>query len=185
MGTPVYVVIDIQNDYFPKGAMELHQPEMAASNAERALKAARDAHIPTIMVQHLALGPTATFFRPGTPGADLRPGFEPQVDDIHLIKHYANAFRETPLDEELKRLGADHLVVAGMMTHMCIDTTCRAAADRGYQVTLLGDATATRDLSFGERRVAAEDVQAAYLAALSGSFAEVMATDRWIRAIHP
>ncbi|MEN9749143.1 MAG: hypothetical protein RL149_221 [Actinomycetota bacterium] len=59
-----------------------------------------------------------------------------------------------------------------MMTHMCIDTTVRAANDLGFKVTVYGNACATRDLIF-ERTVSAEDVQSSYLAALDGSFAEV------------
>lgn len=182
MPQPVLVMIDIQQDYFPGGAMALHKPEIAAHKAKRALERARELHIPRIIVQHIALSPNATFFRPDTPGAALHPDFAPQGDDRHLVKHYANAFRDTTLYRDFVRLGADRLILAGMMTHMCIDTTCRAAADMGYPVTLLGDATATRDLTFGGTRVGALDVQAAYLAALNGSFADVVSTDTWVNA---
>ncbi len=68
---------------------------------------------------------------------------------------------------------ASELVFAGMMTHMCVDTTVRAAADLGFVCSLARDACATRDLAFGASKVAAGDVQTAYLAALSGSFAAV------------
>jgi nicotinamidase-related amidase len=60
-----------------------------------------------------------------------------------------------------------------MMTHLCVDTTVRAASDLGFQCALAHDACATRNLKFGERKVSAEDVQVAYLAALNGSFASV------------
>ncbi len=82
---------------------ELHQQEKAVLDAERARRATRDAPIGTIMAQRLALGETATSFPPGNPGGDLRPGFKPPADDIHRIKHLANAFRETRSDDELKR----------------------------------------------------------------------------------
>jgi nicotinamidase-related amidase len=64
-----------------------------------------------------------------------------------------------------------------MMTHMCIDSTTRAAADLGFACSLAHDACATRDLSFNGSRVAAETVQTAYLGALNGSFAKVLSTN--------
>ena len=60
------------------------------------------------------------------------------------------------------------------MSHMCIDTTVRAAFDLGYRCQVAADACATRDLEFGGRRVAADDVHAAYMAALAAPFAEVL-----------
>ena len=181
MPSPVFLVIDIQNDYFSGGAMSLYHPEEANDNAYRALKHARQAHWPCIIVQHIAALPDASFFKPGTHGAEIYPDFSPETDDIHLVKHYPNAFRETRLNAELKRLDANDLIVVGMMTHMCIDTTVRAAADLGYRVTLLGDATATRDLTYGGSITPAPLVQTAYLAALQGSFARVMDTTQWIQ----
>lgn len=175
-----FVVIDIQNDYFPSGAMALHDPDAAAEHAHRALTHARNNGVSCIVVQHINERPGATFFRPGTQGVAMHPDFLPRADETHLIKHYPNAFRETALDQELKRLGVEELVIVGMMTHMCIDTTVRAAADRAYRVTVLSDATATRDLRFGDATVPANMVQAAYLAALNGSFARVMTATQWI-----
>ncbi len=68
------------------------------------------------------------------------------------------------------------LVICGAMTHMCIDTTTRAASDLGYSCTLISDGCATRNLVFNEQKVKAADVQLAYLAALNGSFAHVIST---------
>jgi nicotinamidase-related amidase len=89
-------------------------------------------------------------------------------------KHFPNSFRETPLLEHLRSLEVDQLVIAGMMTHMCIDTTTRAAADLGFKCYLAHDGCATRPLSFNGVQVAAESVQTAYLAALNGLFAKVL-----------
>jgi nicotinamidase-related amidase len=61
-----------------------------------------------------------------------------------------------------------------MMTHMCIDTTVRAASDLGFACTVVGDATATKDLTHGNVTVPAAHVQAAYLAGLNGLFAKVI-----------
>ena len=82
-------------------------------------------------------------------------------------------FRETTLLDELRSRRVPRLFFCGMMTHMCIDTTVRAAADLGFQCIVVGDATATQDLTYGSVTVPAAHVQAAFLAALSGLFAKV------------
>lgn len=179
MSTPVFIVIDIQNDYFPDGAMALDQVELAARVGKRALDHARANNLPVIIVQHIAVKPEATFFRPNTLGAEIHPWFVPKAGEQHVIKHFPNAFRDTDLAERLQRLGADELVICGMMTHMCIDSTVRAASDQGYSVTLLGDATATRSLSFQNRMAPALAVQTSILAALHGSFADVVTVAKW------
>ena len=180
MTQSAFIVIDVQNDYFPDGAMALNEVESTAEKGQSALAHARNVGMPIIIVQHIALSPKATFFRPDTPGAEIRPGFQPLPGEQHLIKHYPSAFRETNLQERLESLGTKDLVVCGMMTHMCIDSTVRAAKDLGYSITLLGDATATRDLQYSECHVPASSVQAAILAALNGTFARVTTVQDWI-----
>ncbi len=70
-----------------------------------------------------------------------------------------------------------------MMTHMCIDTTVRAAAALGYEIDLIADACATRDLTWEGMMIPAEQVQGAYLAAMSGTFATVYRAEAWINRI--
>jgi nicotinamidase-related amidase len=171
--TTALLLIDLQNDYFAGGRMPLAGPEAAVAQAAQLLAAFRSRGAPVVHVQHLARRADATFFLPGTPGADIHAAVAPESDEPVIVKHYPNAFRETALAEQLQARGVDALVVAGMMTHMCIDTSVRAAADRGLRVTLAQDACATRELAFGGVTVPAEQVQAAYLAALNGSFAQV------------
>jgi nicotinamidase-related amidase len=81
----------------------------------------------------------------------------------------------------LQASNVTNLVIAGMMTHMCVDTTVRAAADLGFSCSLAHDACATKDLSFDGGSVVAEDVQLAYLAALDGSFATVLSTTELLK----
>jgi len=76
--------------------------------------------------------------------------------------------------EPLKKMGVTRLVICGMMTHMCIDTTTRAAADLGFTCRLAHDACAARSLAFGGATVPAGQVHAAFLAALDETFAEVL-----------
>jgi len=99
----------------------------------------------------------------------------PQAGEAVFQKHFPNSFRETPLLEHLRKRDITGLVIAGMMTQMCIDTSTRAAADLGFQCLLAHDGCATKALSFGGATVSAENVQLAFLAALNGLFARVLA----------
>jgi len=167
------VVIDIQMDYFPGGAMELSGAEAAAAKAGRAIGWYRERNLPVIHVQHLSVRPGAGFFVPDTPGVMFHPFVAPREGEPVIQKHFPNAFRGTALQDRLDELDVKRVCFAGMMTHMCVDTTVRAAFDLGYQCVLLGDACATCELEFGHVKVPAPQVQAAYLAALGQVFAEV------------
>jgi nicotinamidase-related amidase len=171
------LLIDIQNDYFPGGAMELAGSEQAAVQAAKLLRHFRNKALPVIHIQHLATREGATFFRPNTSGVEIYHGVTPISGESVFQKNYPNSFRETPLLEHLRREGVTQLVIAGMMTHMCIDTTTRAAADLGFQCLLAHDACATRALTFGNSTVPAAQVQAAFMAALNGLFAQVLSVD--------
>ena len=136
-------IIDIQNDYFPGGAMELEGAAAA--------------------------------------GAEIHASFAPVAGETVVETNFPNSFRATDLKERLDRAGIKQLVVAGMMTQMCVDSSVRAAADLGYKVTLLSDACATRAQSFGGESVPAAQVQRAFLAALNGLFAKVQPTDEYLK----
>src|SRR3954463_12865424 len=123
------LIIDIQNDYFPGGGMELEGADAAAANASKALGRARQIGTPVIHVRHLSTRPGATFFLPGTPGAEIHSSVAPQKDEAVIEKNFPNSFRGTSLGERLEKGKVTNLVVAGMMTHMCVDATVRQAAD--------------------------------------------------------
>ncbi|HTM61439.1 MAG TPA: cysteine hydrolase family protein [Burkholderiales bacterium] len=176
MAEHALVIIDIQNDYFHGGKMELEGADAAASNAARALEQFRSKRLPIVHVRHLSTRPGATFFIPGTAGAEIHQRVRPNAGERVIEKNFPNSFRATDLDQVLKASGAKELVVAGMMTHMCVDASVRQAADLGYKVTLLGDACATRAQSFGGESVPAKQVHAAFLAALNGFYAKVIPT---------
>lgn len=75
------------------------------------------------------------------------------------------------------------LVVCGMMSHMCIDTSVRAARSHGYDITLLHDACATRDLSWNGKTIPAATVHEAFMAALHGAFADVRTTGDFLPSL--
>ena len=91
-----------------------------------------------------------------------------------IIKQFPNAFVHTDLDDRLKAASAHHLVLAGFMTHMCINSTARGAFNLGYAPTVVANATATRALPGTTAVVSSAAVQAASLAALEDLFAIVV-----------
>ncbi len=172
--TTALLIIDIQNDYFPGGTMELVGPGAAAAKGATLLAAFRKKSLPVVHMQHIATRPGATFFRPGTPGAEIHESVRPAPGETVFRKNFPNSFRETPLLEHLRGAGISNLVIAGMMTHMCVDTTTRAAADLGFACSLAHDACATKALAFNGVEVTAGNVQVSYMAGLNGLFAKVL-----------
>lgn len=181
--TSTLVLIDLQNDYFPGGAMELEGSPEAVSKAALALGRFRELRRPVVHVRHLAQSPEATFFLPGTPGADIHAAVSPRPGEAVMVKHFPNSFRETGLKALLDEQGPTELVVCGMMTHMCVDATVRAAFDLGYPVTLVHDACATRALEFGGLHVPAAHVQASFLAALARPYARIVDAASFLETI--
>jgi nicotinamidase-related amidase len=177
------LIIDIQNDYFPGGAMALAGPDAAAAKAAKLLAAFRDKKLPVVHVQHLSVRPGATFFIPNTKGAEIHETVRPLAGETLIQKNFPNAFRETKLLEHLRGAKIDKLVIAGMMTHMCVDTSTRAAADLGFTCSLAHDACATKELAFNGTKVTAENVQASYMAGLNGLFAKVQSADEIIGTV--
>ncbi len=167
------LVIDIQNDYFPGGNMELEGSEEAGRVAGGLLAAFRERALPVFHIQHISTRPGSGFFLPHTDGARIHRSVEPLPGETVVVKHHPNSFRETPLLQLLRDRSVTKLVIVGMMTHMCVDTTTRAACDLGFSCALAHDACAGRALSFDDRTVSARDAHTAYMGALNGIFARV------------
>ena len=174
------VLVDIQNDYFAGGAMALQGMEKAAENAERLLRKFREQGFPVFHIQHISARPGATFFLPGTAGAEIHHSAIPQPGEIVIEKYFPNSFRNTPLLEKLTASGVKTVVICGAMTHMCIDATTRAAFDYGFRCTVIEDACATRDLSYKGKTIEASQVHGAFMAALSAPYATVITADGFI-----
>lgn len=177
------VLIDIQNDYFPGGRNELFAPEQAALCAARVLQRFRQNGWSVCHIQHVSTSSTSTFFLPGTPGVEIYGAVAPQSGETVFVKHAPNAFFETGFLQALQGRGIRELVICGMMSHMCVDTSVRAARDYGLPVTLLHDACATKDLVWQGNTIPAQDVHAAYMAALDGSFARVVSTEEFLQEL--
>jgi len=167
------LLIDIQNDYFPGGRKELVKPQDAAKNAYELLQCFREHDLYHVHIQHVSIRPGATFFLPGDRGADIHDSVAHFEGEPLVIKHHPNAFRETHLEEMLRGNGIERLVITGMMTHMCVDATARAAGDLGFKIIVAADACATCDLQYDDTSIPAEHVHKAFLSALR-SYGDVM-----------
>jgi nicotinamidase-related amidase len=171
------LLVDIQNDYFTGGAMQLVGMEAAAGKASALLQMFRERSEPVFFVQHLSKRPGATFFLPGTSGVEIHPAVEPLPAEPVVTKYFPNSFRGTNLLDLLKKEEVGHLVICGAMSQMCIDATTRAAFDLGFKCTVVEDACATRNLSFKGETVPAWAVHGAFMAALQGIYAEVVSAN--------
>lgn len=175
------IIVDIQNDYFPNGRMELSNPEKAADNAAKVLEWFRKNNKENIFhIQHIAADPGLGFFLPDTEGAEINKTVTPFEDEHVIVKNFPNSFLKTELESKLKEKGITDLIVVGMMTHMCIDATVRAAVDLGYNTTLIEDACATRELSYQGNVVPAEQVHYAFVSALDGMYCDISSTENFL-----
>lgn len=161
-------------------------PDMEA-NGLRLLAAWRAAGFPLVHVRHDSIKPGSPF-APGLPGNALRPGYTPRGDEPLVTKTVNAAFIGTDLDLRLRRLGVTQLVLFGLTTDMCVSTTARVAANLGYRVVVVGDATACYDLVDADgQTVPAADLHRAHLATLHAEFATVTSTATVVAALaaHP
>jgi nicotinamidase-related amidase len=175
--TRALLIVDIQLDYFAGGAFPLVEPDAAATAARVVLDSFRESGEPVVHIFHVSTGPGATFFLPGTPGTDIHPLVAPTGDEIVLEKHKANSFIGTGLQQVLADSDVTELVIVGMMSSMCVDSTTRAASELGFDVTVVEDACAAPDLTFGDTVVPGASVHAAFMSALDGTFSTVLSSD--------
>ena len=171
------LIIDIQRDYFPGGAFPLVEPEAAAEAARRALDRFRDSGAPVIHLQHIWDSPDAPFFRKGTEGTEIHPLLAPTEGETLITKDEPNGFLGTDLEQTLRAGGIDEVVVAGMMSSMCVDATVRSAAERGFTVTVVHDACAAPNLEFGGDAIPGASVHGAFMAALGDGYATLASSD--------
>jgi nicotinamidase-related amidase len=166
------IMVDLQNTY-REGVMRLKGVEEALVRASRALERARELGRPVIHIRHDA--GVGSPYDVTAPIGQIADPVAPLVSETVITKQYPNSFLQTPLDEELKRLGVRNIVLTGFMTHACINSTARGAFNLGYHTTIVANATATRDLpAAGGGVVPAEHVQAASLAAAGDIFAVIV-----------
>ena len=173
------LIIDIQNDYFPGGKHPLVNPLEAAQKAYMILQCFREQGGYHVHIQHISKKPDATFFISGDRGTDIHDSVAHFEGEPIVYKHEPNSFLNTDLFELLRGWEIKRVVITGMMTHLCVDATARAASDLGFQVIVAEDACATRDLNYRDTTIPAEYVHKAFLAALK-AYGKVMKADEII-----
>jgi nicotinamidase-related amidase len=163
------LLVDIQQFYFPPSPKALVNPEQASANAGLILKKFRESGQLVIHVQHFA-----------RQGFEIHPNVAPIAGEKVILKKYPNSFRETDLLEYLQSGGINHLVVCGMMTHMCVEAVTRAATDMGYKCMVISDACATRDLKFEDTFIPAEQVHYSSLSSIAFAYGKVGNTKQFL-----
>ncbi len=169
------LVIDAQQEYFaPTGKVVLPDGPGAVARIAQLLAWARAAGLPVIHVTHESRRPNPTTFVPGSPGLEIHPAAQPAPDELVLTKHLPGSFTNTGLEEDLRRLGVEQVVLSGFMTQMCCDTTAREAAHRGFKVLMVADAMAAMAVKGPDGVLVPHDqVHRTHLGSLHGFLATV------------
>ena len=166
------IMIDLQNTY-REGVMALEGVEAAIVEAAALLGRAREAGIPIFHVQHDA-GAGSPYDRQDRIGA-IADEVAPRGGEETIVKTYPSAFVGTDLQEKLSAAGTKDLILAGFMTHMCVNSTARSAFDLGFRPTVVASTTATRSLPGVDGSVvSAAALQQASLAGLADLFAVIV-----------
>ncbi len=166
------ILVDCQNTY-RRGVMQLTNVEPAILEAQKLLTIARDLKTPVIHIQHDA-GVGTPYDITADIGA-ISTEVAPKNGEVVVIKNYPNAFWQTSLEAQLKALGIENIVLAGFMTHMCINSTARGAFNLGFKPTIVASACATRNLTAANGKIIdAQTMHDSALAAVRDMFAVVV-----------
>lgn len=166
------IMIDCQNTY-RSGVMQLSGVEEALVEAKALLERARAANIPIFHIQHD--GGIGSPYDLTTDIGQISTEVAPKDGEYIVTKNFPNAFIQTELDERLKALNIENIVLAGFMTHMCVNSTAHGGFNLGYKPTVVASATATRALEAAEGKVIpAEQVQAAAIASTRDLYAAIV-----------
>ncbi|MED0963595.1 cysteine hydrolase family protein [Bacillus paramycoides] len=160
------IVIDVQAGMYTAG-MPVHNGEKLLETLQGLIQECRSNSIPVIYVQHN--GPKDHPLEKGTDGWKVHAAIAPQEGDSIVEKTTPDSFNKTNLNEVLQEKGIEHVIISGMQTQYCVDTTTRRAFSEGYKVTLVSDAHSTFDTDV----LRAEDIVKHHNVVL-GSFADVI-----------
>jgi nicotinamidase-related amidase len=167
------LVIDVQKGIDNPKLGPRNNPDAEKRIAEL-LAAWREAGQPVIHVKHMSTEPDS-LLRPGLPGNAIKDEAQPIDGEPLFEKNVNSAFIGTQLESYLRLSGIESLVIAGLTTNHCISTTARMAANLGFKVTVVADATATfGQTGYDGKKYSADVVHGAELASLNGEFAKVL-----------
>ncbi|WP_175614506.1 cysteine hydrolase family protein [Piscibacillus halophilus] len=142
MSNKALIIIDVQNGMFNEQP-PVHNGKDLLHRLNSLLKEARHHHIPVIYVQHNE--PTGSSLETGSIDWQIHSDIAPLDSDMIIQKHTPDSFHQTNLHDHLQQEKIDELMIAGIQTEVCVDTTCRRAFSLGYKMTLVLDAHSTFD----------------------------------------
>jgi ureidoacrylate peracid hydrolase len=183
------LVVDMQNEFLEKdGAVFFHYASEIVPNVKRLLDACRRASVPVVFTGHVHEDPavdggmTAEWWPEikrgeslikGSRGVEIYPGLKPRKDEKIIWKHRYSAFYNTDLEIVLRGMGVTDLIITGVLTNVCCESTARDAFFRDFRVFFLADATASSEPEF----------HVAALKNLAYAFAYVTTTDEIVKQI--
>jgi nicotinamidase-related amidase len=171
------VLVDFQEEFF-HGGLPIPDGPAALARAAALLDWARASGVAVVHVRNISPREGSPLFAPGSKTTAIMGAVFPHPDELVVTKPTGGAFSRTDLDATLRARGIDTIVVAGIMTHLAVDSTARDGGVLGYHVIVAGDASATRDLPATDGGVAIdhEALHRTALASLADRFADVMTT---------
>lgn len=171
------ILIDIQNDYFAPDKLFIPDGQRVLDRAAQLQEWAHARGVTIVHIQQVSPA-AASIFADGSEGGKIHPSLTPREGETVIEKTLPSSFDRTTLHDFLQSRGVTTLVIAGLMTHMCVETTTRGALPLGYAVVVAADACASRDLpSIDGQVISHEEVHRNALAAMADRFADVMLTD--------
>jgi nicotinamidase-related amidase len=165
-GKPVktaLLIVDIQNFYFPGNGPGLVNADSAGICAKEILQVFRDKKQLVVHIGHKA-----------AKGGEFHKNVSPLPEEKIIVKEEVNCFQNTGLLAFLQQNMITRLVIIGMQTHLCLEAATRAAKDFGFECIVVGDACATKDLTYNNKIVRAEDVQTSTLATINRTYGLVL-----------
>ena len=176
------ILIDLQMDYFTPDKLLIPDGERVIDRAVQLRDWATGLGMVVVHIQQLS-NPASPIFAAGSAGVAIHPRLTPREGETVIPKSLPSGFDRTELHEFLHARGITTLVLAGLMTHMCVETTARAALPLGYVVIIAADACASRDLPAydGHGIVPHQEVHRNALTALADRFADIMPTETILR----
>jgi nicotinamidase-related amidase len=141
------LIIDMQKEYFKQGGfLTIPDGPRVAENLLALMDAARRLSVDVVHIRHISKNPGDATFRAGSDAVEFIDGFTPAPGEPVVTKTRPGSFYLTDLGDILMRRGIDGVIIGGLMSFMCCDTTAREAHARGYSVHFLRDGTAALDI---------------------------------------